>query len=289
MYPASFEYHRASTIEEVLNTFVAYPEAKVIAGGASLLPMMKLRLVRPSHVIDIGSVEELCQMERTNDSWLIGAATKYIDVIQNPHIAHELPLLTEALSSVGDVQVRNMGTIGGSLAHADPSGDSAPALIALRATIHVVGPDGTRQIPADQFIVDPYTSVLGAGEIISGIEIPLRQPDGFSHQKFEQRTGDFAVVNVSCMLSADEIGTITAVSMGIGGAGLVPIRATHIERLLLNSPLDEEAIQQMTHDTISGMDMVDDIRGSAWYRAELARTLIARAVVVAARRASEKN
>src|SRR5579883_540033 len=189
MFPATFEYHRAQSVKEALSLLKRLGDgAKLLSGGHSLIPMMKLRLAQPSHLIDIGGVRELSQISEEGNKILIGATVTHSEIASSPLIKQKLGLLADCAAEIGDVQVRNKGTIGGSIAHADPAADYPASILAFDATIVTLGPKGERQIPASKFFVDMMTTALEPSEIVREIQIPVKQGKiGSAYVKFAQK------------------------------------------------------------------------------------------------------
>jgi len=195
MYPSTFTYYRAGSVQEALKLLVENPDAKLLAGGHSLIPAMKLRLATPSALIDISRIPELSGIRDAGDRIVIGAMTRYDDIQRSDLVQRVLPILPEAINVIGDLQVRNMGTIGGSLAHADPAADLPAVVLALGAEIKAVGPNGERTIPADQFFVDLFTTALQPNEILTEVAFPKPPArTGMSYQKFANPASGYAVV-----------------------------------------------------------------------------------------------
>ncbi len=199
MYPRAFRYQRATSVEHAVALLHQYgEEARLLAGGASLIQLMKLRLVNPSVLIDIGRLDTLAGSVWAGDRLVIGALVRHADVADDAEIAARLPLLRDVAAQIGDVQIRNMGTLGGALAETDPAGDWGPALLALGGMVHAMGPAGERTIAADDFFVDAYTTALAPDEVLVAVTFPLPAARaGSAHLKFEVRAGDFAVANCS--------------------------------------------------------------------------------------------
>ena len=227
MIPAAFAYHAPKSLREAVRLLREYEgEARVVSGGMSLIPAMKLRLVQPEHLVDIGRLDELSYVQRAGDGLRIGAATTYRDIEKSRAVESVAPLLTETARVVGDLQVRNKGTIGGAAAHADPAADVPAALLALEARLRVVGGRRSRVIPAHRFFVDAYETVLGPTEVLTEVEIPKMPPrTGWAYVKFANKASRFAIVGVAALLTLDRKGGVTRARIAVTGAGPRPVRA----------------------------------------------------------------
>ncbi|HZU07218.1 MAG TPA: xanthine dehydrogenase family protein subunit M [Chloroflexota bacterium] len=288
MYPRAFRYQRATSVEHAVALLHQYgEEARLLAGGASLIPLMKLRLVNPSVLIDIGRLDTLAGRVWAGDRLVIGALVRHADVADDAEIAARLPLLRDVAAQIGDVQIRNMGTLGGALAETDPAGDWGPALLALGGMVHAMGPAGERTIAADDFFVDAYTTALAPDEVLVAVTFPLPAARaGSAHLKFEVRAGDFAVANCSVALTLDEAGRCATIGVGLGGVGLVPVRVVQAEALLRGEEPTPERIAEAAAAVRECTEGFDDVRGSAAYRQHLGAVLFERAMAVALRRAA---
>jgi carbon-monoxide dehydrogenase medium subunit len=269
--PAPFTYQRAASVQEALDLAAAGGEdAKFLAGGHSLLPLMKLRLAAPETLIDIGRLSELSYVRDEGDHIAVGALTSHDDVARSDVLAEHLPLLAHAAAQVGDPQVRHRGTIGGSLAHADPAADLPAVVLALDATLTARGPSGSREIAAADFFHGFLESELEPGELLTQITIPKPASAGWSFQKFTKRAIDWAIVGVAVQGS-----NVALVNMGG-----TPIRARAVEQALAGgaSPRDAAA------HAAAGASPPEDLNGSRAYRSHLASVLVGRALAEAASR-----
>ena len=269
MIPSPFTYKRATSAAEALDLAATYGEdAKFLAGGHSLLPLMKLRLAAPEVLIDIGGLRDLSYLEDRGDYVAIGALTRHHDVEHSELLAASVPLLGYAASQVGDPQIRHRGTIGGSIAHADPASDLPAVLLALDATLVARGADGSREIPIGEFFQGLFETALEPGELLTEIRVPKpASPGAWSFQKFTQRAIDWAIVG--CAVQDGRIGLVN-----MGGT---PLRATAVESALAGgaSPADAAA------HAAEGTSAADDIRATRAYREHLARVLVSRALTEA--------
>jgi carbon-monoxide dehydrogenase medium subunit len=289
MYPASFEYARAESVEHAIALLREYgEEARLLAGGASLIPLMKLRLASPSHLVDIGRLDELRGVRRENGAFVIGALTRHVELERHAELRAALPIVHDAARDIGDPQVRNVGTIGGSLAECDPAGDWAPVLLALGGAVRVQGSGGERTIAATELFVDAYTTALGPDELIAAVRLPLPEGRfGAAHLKIERRAGDYAIANCSVALRLDEGGRCQSIGIGLGGVGLHPLRVTAAEALLSGQALSEPLLEEATRAVVDCTESYGDARGSEAYRRHLGGVMFRRALDVARRRAGE--
>ena len=265
MIPAPFTYQRASSVDEALDLAArAGEDAKFLAGGHSLMPLMKLRLAVPDTLIDIGRLGELSYIRADDGHIAVGALTTHDDIARSDLLASELPLLAHAASQIGDPQVRHCGTIGGSLAHSDPAADLPAVALALGATFVARGPGGTREIAAGDFFLSLFETVLEPGELLTEIRIPKPRAAGWSFQKFAKRGIDWAIVGVAVQGSQ-----VALVNMGS-----TPIRARGVEEALAAGSGPREAAARAAEGTSAS----DDLNGPRAYREHLARVLVRRAL-----------
>jgi carbon-monoxide dehydrogenase medium subunit len=288
MYPKSFEYARAESVEHAIALLREYgEEARLLAGGASLIPMMKLRLATPSHVVDIGRLDDLRGLSRSNGAFLIGSLTRHHELERNAELRAMLPIVHDAASQIGDAQVRNVGTIGGSLAECDPAGDWAPVLLALGGEVRVQSGSGARTIAATELFVDAYTTSLAPDELITEVKLPVPAARfGAAHLKIERRAGDYAIASCSVALDLDESGTCRSVGIGLGAVGLVPLRVLAAERLLTGRLPDEPLLREAAEIVATCTESFSDARGAEDYRRHLGGVTFRRAFELAHRRAS---
>jgi carbon-monoxide dehydrogenase medium subunit len=287
VYPRAFQYVRAASVEHAVALLREYgDEARPLAGGASLIPLMKLRLAAPAVVVDIGRLTALEGITRRDGDLAIGALTRHADVEDDP-AAGALPLLHDVAACIGDTQVRNVGTVGGALAEADPAGDWGPALLAAGGSVRAVGPTGDRLIPADELFVDAYTTALAPDELLTEARFPLPGPrSGSAHLKFEVRAGDFAVANCAVAVTLDSADRCAAVGIGLGGVGLRPERVTAAEAVLRGQAPTPDRVAAAAAAVRTCTESFDDVRGSAAYRQHLGAALFERALALALARAA---
>jgi carbon-monoxide dehydrogenase medium subunit len=285
MIPAQFDYVTPATLEEALSLLTEHQDdAKILAGGHSLIPAMKLRLAMPQMLIDIGRIKDLAYITEDGGQIRIGAMTTHYQVESSAGLKDHCPILPEAASQIGDVQVRNKGTIGGSLAHADPAADWPAVMIALKAEIVVVGSNGERTIKADDFFIDLLTTALAPGEILREIRISAPAGNfGQAYAKAAQPASGFAVVGVAAHLTRDANGNCESASIGVTGVASKAYRASLVESALLGKALDEQAIANAASHAADGVDLNGDIYASADYRRHLVQVYARRAIAAAAK------
>ncbi len=285
--PASaFEYHAPTTVEEAISLLSHYQgEAKILAGGHSFLPIMNLRLAQPKALIDIGRVPGLSGIKEEGGTIVIGAMTTHWMLESSPVLKAKAPIVAEAAALIGDVQVRNRGTIGGSLAHADPAGDLPAVAVALDVQLKAVGPKGERTIRAREFFVDILTTALQPDEILTEIRIPAFAPrTGSAYEKFPNPASRYAIVGVAAVVTADGNGVCQRAAVGLTGVTGKPVAAVGVEQALTGKRLNEQAIQDAAAKAADGLEPLSDIFASAQYRAHLARVYTKRALARASGR-----
>jgi aerobic carbon-monoxide dehydrogenase medium subunit len=288
MFPAQFEYHRATSLKDALAMLKRFgDDAKLLSGGHSLIPMMKLRLAQPGHLVDIASIAELARIREEGGKVAIGAAATHNQVETSEVVRAKLGLLAETAATIGDVQVRNRGTIGGSLAHADPAADYPAAILALEGEIRLESESGTRAVKAEDFFLDLMTTAAKAGEILTQVSFaPLGAGEGFFYAKHPQPASGFALVGVAAIMKLGRNGTIERVRVGVTGLGAKSFRAKAVETALTGKAPDAGAIGAAAAHAADGIDALSDIHASADFRAELARVHTRRALEQAAARAN---
>jgi carbon-monoxide dehydrogenase medium subunit len=266
--PASFQYERVSTVDEALARLSALgDEAKVLAGGHSLLPLMKLRLAAPEYLVDIGPVDELRYVRLDGGDVVIGALSRYSDLARDPVLLEHAPLLAHVSASVGDRQVRHRGTIGGSLVHADSAADLPAAVLASDAVLVARGPSGERRIPASEFFLGPFTTPLEPAELLTEIRLPSQAGQGWGFEKFTRRAIDWAMVGVA----------VAGGRVGLVNMGGVPLRASATESALASGA----SIAEAAAAAAEGTNPPDEPHATAEYRRHLARVLTRRALTQA--------
>jgi aerobic carbon-monoxide dehydrogenase medium subunit len=282
MIPASLDYVAPDSIAGVLAALAeAGEDAKLLAGGQSLLPVLRLRLAYPSTLIDLGKVDELRGVREDNDALVIGAMTRHCDVITNPLVAQHAPLITAATKTVADPAIRHRGTFGGSLSHADPAGDLPAVALALDAEFVLEGPGGRRTVRASDFFVDYLQTALSADELLVEIRVPKFTGWGVHYEKFQRVAQAWAIVGVAAAVRVEN-GTIAEARIGLTNMGTVPIRAHAVEAALVGLAPEPGAVGAATAAAAEGTSPPSDLGGGSDYRAHLATVLTRRAVLAAA-------
>ncbi len=285
MFPSKFDYHRPSSVQEAVQILSDNPDAKVLAGGHSLIPVMKLRLATPSALVDIGRIEALKGISRANGSLRIGACVTYNEIANSGVVQDAAPLLAEAAGQIGDRQVRYRGTIGGNLSHADPASDLPAAALALGATLHVAGPSGSRSVSASEFFVDLMMTALQADEILTGVEIPVASAGtGSAYVKFEHPASGYALCGAAAVVTRGAGGSCTGASLCFNGVSATAVDAAAVASSLVGSDLSDGAIESAVSN-LSIPDAAGDMFASASYRQELAKVIGAQALRTARDRA----
>ena len=283
MIPAQFDYHAPATLEEAVSLLAADPDGiKVLAGGHSLIPAMKLRLAQPQALVDIARIKSLSYIREEGDQILIGATTTHYQLESSDLLKNICPLLPACAGSIGDVQVRNKGTIGGSLAHSDPAGDWPAAALALGAEMVWTGPNGERTVKADAFFLDLMTTDVKPGEILREIRIKKPSvPFGQAYQKVPHPASGFAVVGVAVHLGFNADGSCSAAGIGVTGVALKAFRAQATEAALAGANLDDQTIAAAAAKVCDGINATTDLYASADYRRHLAEVHTRRAIQAA--------
>src|SRR5688572_17708863 len=269
MFPAKFAYVAPGSLDEAVK-LLSDPDAKLLAGGHSLLPLMKLRLAQPKLLVDIGRIPGLSYIRSENGALAIGAMTTYRDLLFSDEVKQRAAVLAEAAHEVGDAQVRARGTLAGALAHADPAGDMPAVVLALGTTIKAVGPNGERELDIDSFFVDMLTTALQEQEIIREVRVKaLPARSGAAYQKFDQPASHYALTGVCAVVTLGDGNTLGSVRIGVTGVGPKAYRPTAVEQALAGKPIDEEAIKAAVQTVADGVDVLGDIHASPEYRAHL--------------------
>ncbi len=285
MIPAKFGYVRPTSLADAIAALAGNGEdAKVIAGGQSLIPLLRLRLTDTGLLVDIGRLEELRDVVDEGATLRIGALTTHYELVHDPLIAEHCGLIAAAAATVADPAVRHRGTFGGSLAHADAAGDLPAVAVALDAVVLASGPAGEREIPAAGFFADYLTTTLAADEIVTGIRVPKLGASGgwgYRYEKFHRTAQAWAIVGVAAAVRRGN-GQVTEARVGLTNMGMVPVRATAVEPAAAGAPATAEALQQAASHAGDGGDPPSDLNGSPEYRRHLARVLTGRALAAAA-------
>jgi carbon-monoxide dehydrogenase medium subunit len=287
MIAQNFEYIVPASLGDAVNLLQKHAgRAKVLAGGHSLIPMMKLRLAAPEFLIDIGRIPELSYVKEESGKIRIGALTTHHAIETSDAIQRRASALADAAGLIGDIQVRNKGTIGGSIAHADPAADYPAGVLALDATIVTLGPKGERQVPAAQFFIDMMTTALEQNELVREIQIPVKPGrTGSAYLKMEQKASGFAICGAAAIVELDGAGALSNVAIGITGVGSHAFRAAKTEAALKGQKPTADVIKKACGTASDGIIALEDIHASADYRLDLARVFARRAVEAAIERA----
>jgi aerobic carbon-monoxide dehydrogenase medium subunit len=282
MIPSKFDYIRPSSLDEAVRALGdAGDDAKVIAGGQSLLPLLRLRLANPELLVDVGGLDELRGLTDEGDSLLIGARTTHYQLVNDPLIAEHCGLITETAATIADPAVRHRGTLGGSLAHGDPAGDLPAVVLALDATLIARGPGGDRDIPAADFFVDYLTTALEPTEILTGIRVPKLPGWGHHYEKFHRTAQAWATVGVAALVQRSN-GQVANARIGLTNMGPVPVRATAAEEAAAGAQASRDALQAAASVADQATEPPGDLHGAPDYRRHLAQVLTGRALAAAA-------
>jgi carbon-monoxide dehydrogenase medium subunit len=285
MIPPVFDYHAPRSVGEAIGLLGSLgPEAKLLAGGHSLLPMMKLRFAAPTHLIDLNRIPALRGITEEGGTLVIGAMTTESELIGSALLRAKAPLLPEAARQIADPQVRNRGTIGGDIAHGDPGNDHPAIAIALDAMLVLQGPSGERQVAAEDFCLGMYMTAIAEDEILTAIRVPAQAPGtGWAYEKLKRKTGDWATAAAAVVLRLDG-GVVRQVRIALTNVGPTALRAADAEAVLLGQPLDEAHIAAATAAAMAICDPAEDLRGDRAYKTAMAGQMLRRALVKAASR-----
>lgn len=286
MYPNRFEYVRSESLAHALETLAQYgEEARPLAGGQSLIPLMKMRLASPTVVVDLNPIPDLAYILPRDGFLAIGALTRHADVEHHQGVQSTMPLAAYAVRMVGDVQVRNLGTVAGAMAEADPAGDWGPALLALGGELECVSTDGRRIIDATEFFRDFYTTALGPSELVAEVRLRLPPPgSGGAYLKLERRAGDFAVVSAAVQITLDQAGICQEAGIGLSGVAPTPVKAAAAEACLRGERLTEAVVAEAARCIEQAIDPWTDARAPEEYKREMAGVFFRRALARAAQR-----
>ncbi|HEY6002118.1 MAG TPA: xanthine dehydrogenase family protein subunit M [Anaeromyxobacter sp.] len=288
MIPPSFDYHAPQTLREAIELLGRYgDEAKVLSGGQSLLPMLKLRLAQPAHLVDIGKIPGLEYVEEKDGVLAIGGRTREAALERSEIVRSRYPLLADTAAVIADPIVRNLATVGGNLAHGDPANDHPAAMIALGARVVATGPKGQREIAIDDLFTGLFTTALAPDEILTEIRVPKAAPrSGGAYEKLERKVGDFATAAAAVQLTLSAKGEVERVGIALTNAGPTPVKAKDAERYLAGKKLDDAAVAEAARLAAKAANPTADRRGTVEYKREMARVLTARALRRAAQRAA---
>ena len=287
MIPPSFEYLVPKTIPDAVALLQKHgDEAKILAGGHSLIPAMRLRLAEPGYLIDISGIGGLDYIQEESGQLRIGAMTSEAALEESDIVQRKFPLLLDTTKMIADPSVRNMATVGGNLAHGDPANDHPATMLALRASVIAEGPNGTREIKIDNFFPDFFTTALSEDEILTEIRIPTPPSgSGGAYLKIERKVGDYAAAAVACQLNIDSSGSIENIGLGLTNVGSTPIRASSAEELLKGKKPDENMLAEAGRLAAADSEPMEDLRGSAEYKIALVNELTQRAIKLSLQRA----
>jgi carbon-monoxide dehydrogenase medium subunit len=281
MIPSNFDYVAPSTVDEAVAALAnAGEDAKVIAGGQSLMPVLRLRLAAPTVLVDLGHISELRGVRDDGDALAIGSMTTYYGLLGNPLISKHALLLADATRTVADPQIRHRGTLGGAIAHADPAGDLCAPVLAMDATMTAVSPSGSRSIPAPEFFVDYFTTALQPDEILTEIRVPKHTDWAAHYEKLSRIAQAWSIVSVAATVALDG-GVISQARVALTNMASVPVRAHGVEQALIGQPATAESIRTAAEHAAEGTNPITDANADAEYRSHLARVLTRRAVTTA--------
>lgn len=280
MHPYPFAYRRAASVDEALQLLASEDDPKLLAGGQSLLPVLKLRFAQPGTLIDISEIAALRGVSVDGDTLTIGALTTHHDLESDPLVAKHAPVLLEAAHVIGDQQVRNRGTIGGALVHADPAADYPAGVLALDVTIVARGPNGEREIPISEFFQDFMTTALEPNELVTAIRMPVPQEStGSNYQKLANPASGYAIVGIAAVVTKAGDGSIASLRLGLTGVGEMPYRATAVEEALVGQEPTDDAIRAAVRKAVEGIEPLGDLHAPADYRRKVACNLTRRAII----------
>jgi carbon-monoxide dehydrogenase medium subunit len=287
MIAQSFQYESPGSLSEAISLLNKYgDDAKILSGGHSLIPMMKLRLATPAYLIDINGIPGLSHITEENGVVRIGALVREAEVEHSDLLAKYFPIFRDATKLIADPQVRNMGTLGGNLAHGDAANDHPAVMLALRASVLITGAEGEREVPIDEFFYGFYMTAVQQGEILTEIRIPVPpKGTGNAYHKLERKVGDYATSGAAVQLTLGEMGVVTSVGIGLTNVNSVPLRAVRSEEVLLGKPLSDETISLAAQYASEDCNPSADLRGSEDYKRHVTGVLVKRMIHKAAERA----
>jgi aerobic carbon-monoxide dehydrogenase medium subunit len=288
MKPPPFSYHDPRTVADAVDLLGRLENAKLLAGGQSLMPMLNMRYVLPDHIIDLNRIEGLSYIRANNGALDVGAMTRQRDIEFSDAVRERCPIMHEAIRQVGHRQTRNRGTLGGSLCHLDPAAELVSLAAGLDAKVTVTGKKGTRSIDFAAFPVAYMTPALEADELLTGATFPCWPAGhGYAFIEFARRHGDFAIVSAAVLIEEDKAGKVTRASVTLGGMGPAPVRASEVERALIGEVIEEKRMREIC-ESLRKLDAIDDIHAPASYRQQLATVLPRRALLKAHERIAER-
>jgi len=284
MIPGSFEYYSPRSLGDAVKFLSEHKDdVKILSGGQSLLPLMKMRLAKPGYLLDIGRIPGLDTIVEDGDHLVIGGLVTYAQMESSDLLKRRCPLLPQTATTVADVQVRNRGTIGGSIAHADPAGDMPATILALDAEIKAVGPNGERWTKAGDFFLGLLMSALEPDEIVTAVKVPVTGSDKTAYSKAAPRSSGFAVVGVAVRMAVDGSGICSRIALGITGVTDKAYRADRAEKMLAGKKLEPQLIEAAAVEATRNIDIIEDINGSSEYRTHLTHVYVARTIQTALR------
>jgi carbon-monoxide dehydrogenase medium subunit len=281
MIPVAFEYFAPTTVDEALGLLREHDDAKVLAGGQSLMPALRLRLAAPEVIVDIQKIDDLRGVRDDGDALVIGAMTPHSVVQSDPLVGEHARLISLATATIGDPQIRHRGTFGGSLAHADPAADLPAVAVALDASFVIAGASGRRTVPAAEFFQGVFSTALGEDELLVEVRVPKYTGWGAHYEKFNRVAQAWSIVSVAAAVRLDG-DTIAEARVGLGNMGATPVRATAVEAALVGQPATADAVREAAARAADGTSPTSDLNGDADYRRHLATVLTRRAVLAAA-------
>ncbi|WP_350277173.1 xanthine dehydrogenase family protein subunit M [Kribbella sp. HUAS MG21] len=281
MIPAAFEYFAPTTVDEALGLLREHDDAKVLAGGQSLMPALRLRLAAPEVIVDIQKIDDLQGVRDDGDALVIGAMTPHSVVQSDPLVGEHARLISLATATIGDPQIRHRGTFGGSLAHADPAADLPAVAVALEASFVIAGAEGRRTVPAAEFFQGVFSTALGEDELLVEVRVPKYTGWGAHYEKFNRVAQAWSIVSVAAAVRLDG-DRIAEARVGLGNMGATPVRATAVEAALVGQPATADAVREAAARAADGTSPTSDLNGDADYRRHLATVLTRRAVLAAA-------
>lgn len=285
MIPGSFEYFAPHSLADAVKFLSEHKDdVKILSGGQSLLPLMKMRLSKPAYIVDIGRIPGLDAINEEGTNLIVGGLVTHVQIEDSQLLKKKCPLLPQTATTIADVQVRNRGTLGGSVAHADPAGDWPAAIIALDAEIKIVGPNGERWVKCDDFFLGLLMSVLEPDEIVTAVKVPVTGDDKTAYLKAAPRSSGFAVVGVAVRLALGSDAVCNRIAIGVTGVTDKAYRAERVEQMLTGEKLDASLIQKATAEATRNVEVIEDINGSSEYRKHLTEVYVARAIESALRR-----
>jgi carbon-monoxide dehydrogenase medium subunit len=281
MIPAAFDYYAPTSVDEALALLGEHEDAKVLAGGQSLLPVLRLRLAAPETIVDLGRIEELRGVREDGDALVIGAMTPHSVIQSDPLVAEHARLISLATATIADPQVRHRGTFGGSLVHADPAGDLPAVALALGASFVIAGATGRRTVAAADFFEGVFSTVVAEDELLVEVRVPKHTGWGAHYEKFTRIAQQWSIVAVAAAVRLDD-GTIAEARVALTNMGSTPVRATAVEQALVGKPATADAVREAAARAADGTSPPSDLNGDAEYRTHLATVLTRRAVLAAA-------